>query len=1492
MEIAILGMDANSKWTQWNLNDNSRATLPLGAKHEDTLPIGCAFNVGTTHFKIGDDTKQGPALLVLSDHGMLVMFNAINSHPGAMDICTPLENIADRSGETQFVQKQNEIQQVPQPVAQPVVKTQPVQQLPKPVASFPLAGQQLPQMPKLPDLSINPVSTPSQIPSQGLFGSSGGSILKPSATQAAPVKTTTTANPTFALPAFKSKPAEISFSSAFSSEKTSTPPPIATVVSQPQQKTPVVQQQPKTMTSAPPAVETPTSKPETTGKLPITEETEDMIGNLVREECLTLERELHDLLQSCSAVTASMKIGTDSEMAAMAKKELELEEFYSAIKDNINTHDSEVYTLKQALLQTWACYEEACTRLKSSKDPVTKILLQAMPLDPASQHQLDEMNRMMYYIDSQLTQANLSLDEQWNTFQDAMMKSDKLKLPTMESVYQSMLQHSKTLQKQKYILKHIAAKIKATNRARDKTLLNVTAANLESVGHLEEELSKLQIQQVAVPPSYNRLIERQSRLNPTKIKKLQEVLSNRTNTSRVSVSKPQLNNSTVQLSTLLAAPLSPIGKKPSGLIFDNKLINSTPKPKPLTELKMPKVPVQTFTPTTQAFGQSTANTASLSNITRGTPTNLFAKPMQIPATTTATIVPVPGPGNTSSAPPVISTAPASNTGFSFAVVSSAPGTTLFKKAVAPSPVVTTVSSGFTFAAATQASTSPFGFGTSVSDVKPPKPALLATPTTPPVRTPSIFGLTAGNGLLPVSTNVATSTTIKATSSSSLFSNTASTGNIFGNASTGMFGKSGTVPSAPSSTVNKKQSIFEMTASQSNTLLTPKSVVGTESGGIKAVPSFTAVTTIASSDFGAFASPSPATTTVAASTPSIFGNVSTSGTSLFTPKTTTVTSTTSFVSASMSTTSVSTPAFSGTSAFGIPLTSSTAVVPPAPVSSTFDTSVSAFGSISTVPPVTSAKPVDSPAPPAFGVVTTAATPPPAFGVVTTPTPTTVSTPPAFGTVTSSTPGIFGLVSTSSTIAPPAFPTAAVTTSSTPSVFNVVTTSTPPPAFGVATAVAASAPVSTSSGGIFGGIVASSAPTFTATTTTSSAFGTGSVFGSASSGFVSPPIFGGGTATTTAVTTATSPFGATPAFGQSTKSPFGMTSNTSAFSSSGNLFAQPAKFPTNGSIFGGGTVSTATTTAPAASTGGFMSMQSSVFGNAPATTSMQPSVFGNTPSTTSAFGGTTPFGGTSNSPFATATPPATTSEASQGSTGVFGSTFGSTGTFGGAQSPSAASPFASTGNVFGGFGGLSVGGTSTFGQSPASPAAAQNPFGAKVEQKSSFGLSTANIFATPASTASGGIFGSQTSSIFGGGTTGSTPFGSSPGFGQSSTFGAATPSSPGGVFSSGGTQSVQQAGFGSSFQKPAFGSGPVFGQPSAFGGNASFGSPPVFGGGATFGSPDKVFGGGGGSQEASSTPFGGAGAQNSTFGSIAQQDTVGFGNLAQQAATPSSTQPFSG
>ncbi|KAG8222907.1 hypothetical protein J437_LFUL003552 [Ladona fulva] len=225
--------------------------------------------------------------------------------------------------------------------------------------------------------------------------------------------------------------------------------------------------------------------------------------------------------------------------------------------------------------------------------------------------------------------------------------------------------------------------------------------------------------------------------------------------------------------------------------------------------------------------------------------------------------------------------------------------------------------------------------------------------------------------------------------------------------------------------------------------------------------------------------------------------------------------------------------------------------------------------------------------------------------------------------------------------------------------------------------------------------------------------------------------------------------------------------------------------------------------------------------------------------------------------------------------------------------AANPFASAGGLFGSSSSSSPSTASLFGK-PSEGSPSVGLFGQPLKQESTTPLFGSPSNTTPATTSgptfeSGSIFGqaaspSSSSSIFGGGGFGSKPFGQTTGTGFSlsgSIFGQSVGASSNTSSIFGSPSASTSAA--SPFQTPGgFGGSPVFGamaaaSPPSFGGSPSFGSPPSFGG--------HVFGGStGGSVFGSALPAQGT-TTASAFENLANAQTITFGNLAQSGSTGS-------
>lgn len=76
------------------------------------------------------------------------------------------------------------------------------------------------------------------------------------------------------------------------------------------------------------------------------------------------------------------------------------------------------------------------------------LLIKSQPLDSATEKRYSDIKKLMYYIETQYIQVGQAVGEQWDKFQDYVKKTFRVQMPTMETIYQSMVRQNAILQKQ------------------------------------------------------------------------------------------------------------------------------------------------------------------------------------------------------------------------------------------------------------------------------------------------------------------------------------------------------------------------------------------------------------------------------------------------------------------------------------------------------------------------------------------------------------------------------------------------------------------------------------------------------------------------------------------------------------------------------------------------------------------------------------------------------------------------------------------------------------------------------------------------------------------------------------------------------------------------------------------------------------------------------------------------------------------------------------
>ncbi|XP_044751181.1 nuclear pore complex protein Nup214-like isoform X2 [Coccinella septempunctata] len=1609
MEVGVLS-NVGETWTQYILPDSARAELPLDENQDETFPIGITMDTSSVKPVLWGESyiQPAPSLILLSHEGVLCSFRMINLKEGAPSVNSPPDKVNDLSGlkyftapvekavkieisqgnqnqrEGSLLQKDNS--STPTGVA-PAANTNSASmfQSAPTTAGGTAQGSETPTTP----LSIFKTQAPMQsspcLPTN-LFG---GQI------SITPVRNKNAQPPTSAALTGTTLLSQISTESA--SEEVANKGP----------KPSILKAQAQLQTNLPVNNSTPTSNVSfgtlktnantnvfhSTGNIsqttPVKLEEKDsadiknMLTEMLKMECTALDEEIRDLIIQGQHLKINLNF---EEMDKIVHTTEGINEFLKELVETCEIQSSEVHVLKQTTIQSWAWLEEARSRFKESQDEELRNIMKSKPLDSVSEKHRSTLKQMQYYLNSQLAQSHKALDDQWDKFQDYCRKTNRLQLPTMEAIFQTMVKQNAILQKHNYILRDITSQIKGKQKAcNDASLFNPS----DKKNNLESSFQNLKLEPESIYHIYHqKILNRVKSLPGNKVNQLRRILHNR-EVPHVMV-KSQMStsnlNSTLKLDQYTGKPATtPNAKK---VDFAKQLSQSSP----LNSMPAPQIsstPLSAFASTnnvasggkpqlTSRFGIESQGAQSSSNFKSIKENVAVDKPTNSATSTFFGDKLSGGPQNQNSLLRNLSTNSSKEIGgYSIPKASFNQGSSMLgNKNTSISITTPSVSITSTSSAAVDVVTSaqsnifkqpsnvpssssfesspankPFSFISSApqSNLVTVIPSSLAVSST----SSSKDSLSSTSVISPINKSNASSTfsfampkttmvssvasSISTTSASSGF---ATTGFNFGSSSS--FSKNSSVPSTQSSlpntstipsTSSTNDGAVSITSSTKFSGMVPKfGSLGTSKEAVPisttssvfqtvATTSITSTSNIVGTTSGFFSATSKpsifntsASSSAAITTASIFGQSPHKGTSLFSTSTTNGGSLfgTATTSAPVSSTT-SQPTF-GTS---VGITSSTRTATDATVTSSGTSSIFGNAVASTTASSIFFKAATTAGPSATVTKSIFATSPPAGGQAASifsstsssgnslpissasifgtsvstsgPGSSTLGTSSSSNPVQSHTKAVFGNSFTTVGTTPSTLPTSSTSVPSTSaSIFGTSSRadSTAPNLFG--TAVSSQAGVPATNISLFGSTVTCSngmvpptstksifgAPT-TSTATTTSIFGTASAPKSTASIINSQPtfgattsssIFGGSSFGTVSTTTATSvfenastPFTKTP-FGSSTSasSPFGTPVATSSFSSTPFIGATSSN-----SVFG----QTTSTASPFSTTSAATSPFGSTTGNVQSQFSAKPtssdSLFGGTtPAVCSPFGNTqtfgtgfnsntaapsSPFGQVNPSPnaFGTATPTENAfGQSSNSSGGMFGA-------FASSNTKSSEGSF--------GFGNLNVGNSS------------QNLFSKTNENKSPFGGGTFNP-----TTSTGSLFGSSNF----GNNNGNSVFGQ-PTFGSNSSFSSAPQSGP---FSAGGG-SIAQTGFGisqNSEKTPAFGAAPSFGGSPAFGAAPTFGGAPAFGSTSPFGGTNKIFG------SPNSTPagsvFGSNTQQSSGFGSFGSQNSLGFGNLAQQTNNP--------
>lgn len=276
---------------------------------------------------------------------------------------------------------------------------------------------------------------------------------------------------------------------------------------------------------------------------------DNIIRNAIVDEINNFKKELSDLIVRCKNV--KLNVGTENEKTNLVELTEALSEFYTELQDITDSQVAEVQSLKQALVQSVAWHEDAKSRHLRYIDPSFSSLLICQELDPVSKKQLEDIQHLTYYIDSQLKLVDGFLDNQWADFQDSCKKyvQGRYIVPTMEPIYQTMVRLHGILATQAYVLKDISNKMKIRNK-KAAGLTHVMNDHIKKsikeasdTTDVEAELRKLKIDHCEVfTARYEKLVDTEKKYTQKKESKLCSYYTNR-HVVKISPKKPKFSTS-------------------------------------------------------------------------------------------------------------------------------------------------------------------------------------------------------------------------------------------------------------------------------------------------------------------------------------------------------------------------------------------------------------------------------------------------------------------------------------------------------------------------------------------------------------------------------------------------------------------------------------------------------------------------------------------------------------------------------------------------------------------------------------------------------------------------------------------------------------------------------------------------------------------------------------------------------------------------------------
>lgn len=193
------------------------------------------------------------------------------------------------------------------------------------------------------------------------------------------------------------------------------------------------------------------------------------------------EKKLMKEMEVCQALLQNFSIEMEQKQAVIKfiSSQTECNIFESKLKDLIiqdieklkkyeeelkatGTPDQvDVTALGNSILEIFGWYEKIKAKERMAKNPGYIELMESQDLDPITKNYLSNIDRYVYYVESQIKQAKAKLSSMWDN-----IGSPNFEVPVMEVIYQSLVAQMSVLAAKKTIVDSCEAKMKKISKNR------------------------------------------------------------------------------------------------------------------------------------------------------------------------------------------------------------------------------------------------------------------------------------------------------------------------------------------------------------------------------------------------------------------------------------------------------------------------------------------------------------------------------------------------------------------------------------------------------------------------------------------------------------------------------------------------------------------------------------------------------------------------------------------------------------------------------------------------------------------------------------------------------------------------------------------------------------------------------------------------------------------------------------------------------------------